>query len=129
MPFCFIAPKTLNCVAFQTLDFEGAYRKAAPQIFGEVGWHIFYFSCFCLLFVSLHSVWCVPNVARVFTLCGVFPMLPVSSLCVVCSQCCPCLHSVWCVPNVARVFSLCGVFPMLPVSSLCVVCSQCCPCL
>ena len=88
--------------------------------------------CQFLWIVCLRLMSCVPNVASfsglvVFTLCLVYPMLPVSL---------DCLHLINCVPNVASfsglfVFALCLVYPMLPVSLDClsspyVLCTQSC---
>jgi hypothetical protein len=81
-----------------------------------------------LWIVCLHLMSCVPNVTSfsglvVFTLCLVYPMLPVSL---------DCLHLISCVPNVASfsglfVFALCLVYPMLPVSLDCLHIMSCVP--
>ena len=88
--------------------------------------------CQFLWIVCLRLMSCVPNVTSfsglvVFTLCLVYPMLPVSL---------DCLHLITCVPNVVSfsglfVFALCLVYPMLPVSLDClsspyVLCTQSC---
>ena len=109
---------------------------------------------YCLSIVYLHPVSCVPNVDSVsrlfiFILYLVCPMLTLSldylsSSCILCTQCWPCLsivylHPVSCVPNVDSVsrlfiFILYLVCPMLTLSLEClssssILCAQCWHCL
>ena len=140
-PFCltFICP--VSCVLY-VVSFSGLSICYCPSIFSNV-----YLSC-VLYTLCCQFLWIVHFLLRLFALCLVYPMLPVSLDCPFSlTFICPvsgipyvvsfsglsifsnvylscvlyslCCQFLWIVHFLLRLFALCLVYPMLPVSLDC----------